>query len=73
MLQAWTVHSDGTIRASNGNRFQCLTAELGRPTAARNTAPTETKVDIYAGELANGDVTVVFYNRGTVCGAQCSV
>jgi len=55
--QLWSLHSDGTLRASNTRNAQCLTAELGAPTA-------DGTVDVFAGALADGGAAVVFFNRG---------
>jgi hypothetical protein len=56
--QAWTLHPDGTLRASNNRTEQCLTAEPGLPTPA-----SASTMDVFATPLANGDVAVLFFNR----------
>jgi hypothetical protein len=67
--QVWTFVSDGTLRSSNNNTEQCLTAEAGigsnidKPGVQGQGQGTGT-VDIFAGALANGDAAVVFFNRG---------
>lgn len=60
--QMWTLHADGTLRASNNRTDQCLTAELQAP-AANTHAST---VDVYVGELADGSAAVLFFNRGSL-------
>lgn len=58
----WSLHPDGTLRASNNRTDQCLTAERGEPSPA---SPAGSVVDIFAGALADGSAAVLFFNRGS--------
>jgi len=60
--QLWTLHDDGTLRASRKEAdatMQCLTAE-----ASIGPSKKQGNIDIFVGALVNGDATVVFFNRG---------
>lgn len=63
--QVWTFGSDGTLRASNNQTSQCLTAEARKTGTDRPGRQDQGTVDIFAGSLSNGDAVVVFFNRGS--------